>query len=501
MEVLDTSIANVALNHIAGGLSASIDEAAWVITTFLVANAVVIPISGWLADVFGRKPYYMASVALFTASSLMCGLSTSLPMLIAARILQGLAGGGLAPVEQSMMVDTFPPAKRGLAFAAYGVVVIVGPVLGPSLGGWITDNFSWHWVFLINVPIGILSLVLVTLFVEEPKVLKRETARIRRKGVSFDIVGFALVALFLGCLEVTLDRGQRDDWFSSGLITTTALICIVCFLAFIPWELSRKEPIVNIRLFNNRNFAISNLFMVIMGLIIFGTTQFIPQLLQQVLGYTATNAGLALTAGGMATLVMMPLAGFLSSRVDARILIGMALLVQGVALWNMAGLNSQISFHDAAVARMIQAFALPFVFVTISNIAYVGVNQKDNNQASALMNVSRNLGGTFGISLVQTMLARQSQVHQSQYVETLNPLNPNYTRGISQIAHQLMAHGMPQAQAMGAASAQLYRSLGRQALMLSYIDVFHVLMWVVFAAVPLVLLLRKGKPGGGEGAA
>jgi DHA2 family multidrug resistance protein len=497
MVVLDTSIANVALDHIAGGLSASTDEAAWVITTFLVANAIVIPISGWLGDVFGRKPFYMFSVALFTLASLACGLSTSLPMLIAARIVQGLAGGGLAPIEQSMMVDTFPPAKRGAAFAAYGVVVIVGPVLGPSLGGWITDNFSWHWVFLINVPIGILSLVLVTLFVEEPEALKRQTRRLRKKGLSIDIVGFALVALFLGCLEVTLDRGQRDDWFSSGLIVTTATICVVSFLAFIPWELSRKDPIVNIRLFNNRNFAISNLFMVIMGVIIFGTTQFIPQLLQQVLGYTATNAGLALTAGGMATLVMMPLAGFLSSRVDARLLIGFALTVQGVALWNMAGLNTQISFHDAAVARMIQAFALPFVFVTISNIAYVGVSQKDNNQASALMNVSRNLGGTFGISLVQTMLARQSQVHQSQYVESLNPLNSNYTRGISQIAHQLMAHGMPQAQAMGAASAQLYRELGRQSLMLSYIDVFHVLMWVVFATVPLVLLLRKGKPGGG----
>jgi len=501
MEVLDTSIANVALNHIAGSLSASVDEAAWVITTFLVANAVIIPISGWLADVFGRKPYYMASVALFTVSSLVCGLSTSLPMLIVARIVQGLAGGGLAPVEQSMMVDTFPPAKRGLAFAAYGVVVIVGPVLGPSLGGWITDNYSWHWVFLINVPIGILSLVLVTFFVEEPEVLKKQTTKIRRKGISIDMVGFVLVALFLGFLEITLDRGQRDDWFASPLIMVSTVICVGSFLAFIPWELSRKDPIVEVKLFRNPNFAISNLFMVIMGLIIFGTTQFIPQLLQQVLGYTATNAGLALTAGGMATLVMMPLAGFLSSRVDARILIGMALLVQGVALWNMAGLNTNISFHDAAVARMIQAFALPFVFVTISNIAYVGVSQKDNNQASALMNVSRNLGGTFGISLVQTMLARQSQVHQAQYVETLNPLNPNYTRGVNAIAHGLMSNGMTQAQALHAAPAQLYRALGRQALMLSYIDVFHVLMWVVFATVPLVFLLRKGRPGGGGAAA
>jgi len=502
MVVLDTSIANVALDHIAGSLSASYDEAAWVITSFLVANAIVIPISGWLADVFGRKPYYMFSVALFTLSSLMCGLAPSLPVLIVARILQGIGGGGLAPVEQSMMVDTFPPAKRGAAFAAYGVVVIVGPVLGPSLGGWITDSYSWHWVFLINVPIGILSLVLVSLFVEEPPALKKKTEKVRKEGIKVDYIGFALVALFLGCLEITLDRGQREDWFSSGLITTTAMICAFSFLAFIPWELSQKEPVVNIRLFGNRNFIIANVFMLLMGLIVFGTTQFIPQLLQQVLGYTATNAGLALTAGGLATLLVMPLAGFLSTRVDPRLLIGFALVMQGIAMWNMAGLNSQMSFENAAVARMIQSVALPFLFVTITNIAYVGISPEQNNQASALMNVSRNLGGTFGISLVQTMLARQGQVHQSQYVESLNPLNPNYTAAISNTAHQLTANGLPQAQAVGAATAQLYRALGRQAEMLSYIDVFHVLMWVVFAVLPLVLLLKKpDKLQGGGGAA
>ncbi|HEY4075485.1 MAG TPA: DHA2 family efflux MFS transporter permease subunit [Rhizomicrobium sp.] len=502
MVVLDTSIANVALDHIAGSLSASTDEAAWVITTFLVANAIVIPISGWLGDVFGRKPYYMFSVALFTLSSLACGLSVSLPMLIVARIFQGIGGGGLAPIEQSMMVDTFPPAKRGAAFAAYGVVVIVGPVLGPSLGGWITDSYSWHWVFLINVPIGILSLILVTLFVEEPPALRKQTAKMRKQGIKVDYIGFLLVALFLGCLEITLDRGQRDDWFSSGLITTTAIVSTLSFLAFIPWELSRKDPIVNIKLFRNGNFIIANLFMLLMGLIVFGTTQFIPQLLQQVLGYTATNAGLALTAGGLATLLVMPLAGFLSTRADPRLLIGFALLVQGYAMWNMAGLNTQIAFHDAAVARMIQSVALPFLFVTITNIAYVGIGPQENNQASALMNVSRNLGGTFGISLVQTMLARQGQVHQSQYVETLNPLNPNYVRGISELAHQLVANGLSQADATRAATAELYNTLQQQSAMLSYIDVFHVLMWIVFAVSPLVLLLKKpDKLQGGGGAA
>jgi len=502
MVVLDTSIANVALAHIAGSLSASYDEAAWVITSFLVANAIVIPISGWLADVFGRKPYYMFSVALFTLSSLACGLSVSLPMLIVARILQGIGGGGLAPVEQSMMVDTFPPAKRGAAFAAYGVVVIVGPIFGPTLGGWITDAYSWHWVFLINVPIGILSLVLVSIFVEEPELLKQQSRRLRARGLRVDYIGFLLAGLFLGCLEITLDRGQREDWFSSGLICTTAAIAAFSFLSFIPWELSQGEPIINIKLFKNGNFIIANIFMLLMGLIVFGTTQFIPQLLQEVLGYTATNAGMALTAGGLATLVMMPLAGFLSTRVDPRLLIGFALVMQAVALWNMAGLNTNMSFDDAAMARMIQSVALPFLFVTITNIAYVGISPGQNNQASALMNVSRNLGGTFGISLVQTMLARQSQVHQSQYVESLNPLNYNYTAGIARIANGLTANGLSKAEATRAATAQLYRTLGQQMEMLSYIDVFHVLMWVVIVVLPLVLLLKKpDKLQGGGGAA
>ena len=489
--VLDTSIANVALAHIAGSLSASYDEATWVITSFLIANAIVIPISGWLADVVGRKRYYMFSVALFTLSSLLCGLAPNLPILVIARVLQGIGGGGLSPVEQSMMVDTFPPRKRGAAFAAYGVVVIVGPILGPSLGGWITDNLSWHWVFLINVPVGLLSLFLVNIFVEEPVALKRISAAMRKGGLKVDVVGFALIALFLGCLEVTLDRGQREDWFSSPLICGFAAVAVLGLVTFIPWELSRKDPIVRIRLFGQRNFLIANLFMTIMGVIIFGTTQFIPQLLQEVLGYTATNAGLALTMGGLATMLVMPMAGFLTGRVDARYLIFIALAVQGIALWNMSTLNTQMSFDDAAIARMIQSVGLPFLFVPITSVAYVGLNPRDNNQASALMNVSRNLGGTFGISLVQTMLAQRSQVHQAQYAEHLNPLNPNYVSGLAGIARSLAAQGLSKADSMRAATVMLYHSLQTQANMLAYIDVFHVLMWTVFLALPLVFLMHK----------
>ena len=491
MVVLDTSIANVALAHIAGSVGASYDEATWVITSFLVANAITIPISGWLADVIGRKPYYMLSVALFTLASFFCGTATSLSFLVVARIIQGIGGGGLAPVEQSMMADTFPPEKRGLAFALYSVVVIIAPVLGPSLGGWITDNYSWHWVFLINLPVGILSLILVSIFVVEPPALKRRSRELRAGGLRVDFVGFLLAALFLGCLEVTLDRGQRDDWFGSNMIVTTTIASAVAFIAFIPWELTRRDPIVRIRLYGRRNFLIANIFLLLLGVIVFGTTQFIPQFLQEVLGYTATNAGLALTLGGVATLFVVPIAGILTGRIDQRVLIGFALVIQGVALWNMSQFTTQISFHDAAIARMIQSIGLPFFFIPVTNAGYVGLRPEENNQASALMNVSRNLGGTFGISLVQTMLERRAQVHQSQYVETLNPLNPNYQAAIQNTAHVLMSQGVAQAKAMSAATAIIYQNLQQQAQMLSYIDVFHTLMWIVFGVLPLVILMRK----------
>ncbi|MGH6890130.1 MAG: DHA2 family efflux MFS transporter permease subunit [Rhizomicrobium sp.] len=491
MVVLDTSIANVALAHIAGSLSVSYDESTWVVTSFLIANAVIIPISGWLADVIGRKRFYMVSVALFTAASFLCGLSPSLGFLLVARVLQGIGGGGLTPVEQSMLVDTFPPQKRGLAFAAYGVVVIVGPILGPSIGGWITDNASWHWVFFINVPVGILSLVLTSMLVDEPKAIRERRHEILRGGLRVDYTGFALEALFLGCLEVTLDRGQRYEWFANTTILVCAIIAALALLTLIPWELTRKDPIVRISMFGHRNFGISSLLMLVMGVVIFSSTQFIPQLLQEVMGYTATDAGLALTLGGVATFFVMPLSGYFASRVDARILIGGAFLLQVFALWHMSQLNAQMSFWDAAIARLYQSIGLPFLFVPISNMAYVGLRPEDSNQASALLNMARNLGGTIGIAAVQTMLARREQVHQEQYVETLNPLNPNYRHAIRHMTNVLVAHGHSQFDAARQAAALLYRQLLQQAAMLSYIDTFHVLMIVVLFATPLVLLLRN----------
>ena len=490
MEVLDTSIANVSLDHIAGGLSSSLDQATWVLTSYLVANAIVIPISGWLADVIGRKRYYMISVALFTAASLACALAPTLPLLIVARILQGIGGGGLAPSEQSILADTFPPAKRGQAFAAYGVVVVVGPVLGPTLGGVITDNLSWHWIFLINVPIGIASLFLVNALLTEPEVLKKERAKRLKKGLRVDYVGFILIALGLGCLEVFLERGERDDWFTSGFIVAMGLITVLSLTLLVWWEIARKDPIVDLKLLGNRNFAITMAFMLTTGVVLFSTITLIPQMLQQVFGYDATNAGLAMTTGGFATLVAMPIVGQMAGKVDSRLLLIPALATQAFALWYMTGWNTQISYGDASFGRLLSAVGLPFLFIPISTAAYVGIPANKTNEVSSLLNVARNLGGSIGIGLSQAFIIQREQYHQDRLVEGLNPLNPNYVQGLDRIGRSMAAGGGDMS-GMGQLGS-LYQQVQQQAQMLSYIDVFHVTMIFTLIIMPFGILLRQG---------
>ncbi len=494
MEVLDTAIANVSLAHIAGSLAVSNDEATWVLTSYLVANAVVVPISGWLSDVIGRKRFYMISVLIFTVSSLMCGLAPSLGFLVISRILQGIGGGGLAPSEQSFLADTFPPSKRGMAFAAYGVVVVVGPVLGPSIGGWITDNISWHWIFLINVPVGIISLILVHLLVAEPEVLEKERKKKIRKGLNVDLVGFALVALGLGCLEVTLDRGQRDDWFGSPFIVAMALIGGLSLIMLVVWELNRKDPIVDLRLLGIRNFVACFVMMLGVGVIIYGSTQIIPQLLQEVFGYTATDAGLTLTLGGGAALFAMPIVGAIAGKVQARVLLGGAFAVQALAMWHFTGIDADVSFNHMAVGRLFQAIAIPALFVPINAQAYAGLDPSRYNHASALMNVARNLGGSVGISTAQAVLEQREQFHQSRIVENLNPLNPNYVQGLSQLSGTIGGAGT--GDPSQSQLAALYQMVTKQAAMLAYLDVFHMLAIVMACMVPLAILLRPSK---GEG--
>ena len=495
MEVLDTSIANVSLEYIAGGLAISNDQATWVLTSYLVANAIVIPISGWLSDVVGRKRYFQISIALFTISSFICGIAPNLTVLVLARVFQGIGGGGLAPVEQSMLADTFPPAKRGLAFAAFAIVVVVGPVLGPTLGGYITEFYSWHWVFLINVPVGIAALFAIQAFVDEPEQVQKDRAKKLKGGLRIDYVGVALVALGLGFLEIFADRGEREDWFSSPLITTAAIVSFAAIVALVIWELNNDDPIIDLKLLKNRNFSMTLVVMTITGLILFGTTQVIPQMLQQVLGYSSLDAGLALTAGGIATLVAVPFAGVLTGKIDVRIILITALLVQAAALWNLAHFDANISFADAAIARLYQAMALPFLFVPINAVAYIGLPQRSTAQASAMLNVARNLGGTLGISSAQTILANAQQVHQSRLVEGLSPLNPNYTQWLNNAQGMFSGQGDP----MGASLGALYQQVQRQANMQAFITVFWSLMILVLVVTPVVLFMRPATSKAAQG--
>ena len=479
MEVLDTSIANVSLQHIAGSMAASQDESTWVLTSYLVSNAIVLPISGWLARVVGRKRFYMLCVGLFGVSSLLCGLAPSLGLLVFFRILQGLGGGGLAPSEQSILADTFTPEKRGQAFALYGIAVVVAPTLGPTLGGWITDSYSWRWIFLINVPVCALSLFLSGMILVDPPLVRREREEAVRGGVRIDYLGIVLVATGLGCLQVVLDKGQEEDWFASNFILVFAIVSGLSLVFLVIWELWHKDPIVDIPLMRDKSFAAALGAMFVTGFILLSTTQMLPQFLQAMMGYSAMRAGLALTAGGVATLFMMPIVGNLVRHVQPKYMIAFGLVIEAVACYHLRGFTTDVSFSHVAWARVLQAVGLPFLFVPISTVAYAGLPPGKNNNASALINTMRNLGGSFGISLAVTLLARRGQFHHSRLVETVNVFQP------------ATQHATPQA------LRTLERAIQQQAEMGSYIDVFWLLAVIAAVAVPLLLLLlRRVEPGG-----
>jgi DHA2 family multidrug resistance protein len=494
MEVLDTSIANVALPHIAGGLSASQDEATWVLTSYLVSNAIILPISGWLASVIGRKRFYMSCVALFTVSSLLCGFAPSLELLIFFRVLQGLGGGGLAPSEQAILSDTFEPRQRGMAFALYGVAIVVAPAIGPTLGGWITDNYTWRWIFFINVPIGLLSLFLSHLVVEDPPEMVAARRKRLAHGLNVDYIGFALIALGLGSLQVVLDKGQRDDWFGSRFITIFVVLAAFGLLAGIFWEFSRKEPIVDLPLMRNRTFLIANIVMFATGFVLFGSTVLIPQLAQELFGYSAEKAGLLITPGGFAVMALMPVVGFLTNKVAARWLILLGLIISALACFHLSRLDLSASYGTLAMARVYQASGIAFLFVPINTAAYANLPREKSNNASAILNLFRNIGGSVGISLVTTVLARREQFHQTRLVAALNPFNPHFTAALKMTQRTLELHGVISAQALQRAEALLMQEVMRQASILSYIDAFWLLAVFATCMIPLVFLIRANKP-------
>jgi MFS transporter, DHA2 family, multidrug resistance protein len=490
MEVLDTTIANVALRHIAGGLAVGIDESTYVITSYLVANAIVLSISGWLSTVIGRKRFYMICVAIFTVSSLLCGFAWNLQALVLFRILQGLGGGGMATSEQAILADSFPPHKRGQAFAIYGVAVVVAPVIGPTLGGWITDTYTWHWVFLINVPMGMLSLFLVGTLVKEPSGAEEERQKLLSKGLRVDYVGFLLVAIGLGSLEYVLDEGQRNDWFGSNMIVFFAVLSAVSLLALIPWELTREDPIVDLRLLGRRQFAACFLVMLATGAVLISTTQLLPQLLQSELNYTAMLAGLALSPGGIATLVLMPVVGRLVSSVQPKYLIMLGATIVAFSMWHLTGLSGDITYGYAAMSRIFLALGLPFLFLPVTTASYDGVPPDKTNQASALINVARNIGGSMGVALAQTILAQRQQFHQSRLIEHAAPSDLGYQQTIETMTRFFQAQGSNASDAASQAVAWVGRTLQQQVDLLAYIDVFWTLAVVAVLMIPTAAVLR-----------
>lgn len=501
MEVLDATIANVALRHIAGGLAVGIDESTYIVTSYLVANAIVLSISGWLSTVIGRKRFYMICVAVFSAASLLCGFAWSLQALVLFRILQGLGGGGMATSEQAILADSFPPEKRGQAFAIYGIAVVVAPVVGPTLGGWIADTYSWHWVFLINVPMGLLSLFLVGSLVSEPSGAEQERARLLKDGLRVDYVGFVLVAIGLGALEFVLDEGQRKDWFGSNLILGFALASAFCLMALIPWELTRKDPIVDIRLLGRRQFGACFLLMLGTGAIVISTTQILPQLLQTELNYTATLAGLALSPGGVITMIMMPIVGKLIGLVQPKYLLIAGASIAAIAMWHLTGLTGDISYNYAALSRIYLAFGLPLLFLPVTTASYDGLPPDKTNQASALINVARNLGGSMGVALVQTILAQRQQFHQSRLVEHIIPSDIGYQQTIDAMTRYFQAQGSNASDATSQAIAWVGQTLRQQVNLLAYIDVFWSLAMIGAIMIPVALIIRPvdlSKPAKGH---
>jgi DHA2 family multidrug resistance protein len=492
MEALDSSIANVAMGHIASTLSASRDEATWVLTSYLVANAVVLPISGWIANRMGRKRFYMFCVFLFTLASLLCGLAPSLGMLVFFRVLQGAAGGGLQPSEQSILADTFPSEKRSMAFAVYGMAVVLAPAIGPTVGGWIVDNYSWRWLFFINIPVGILSLYLTNRLVEDPPYV--DAIRKRKDGV--DYWGLGLLVVSIGALQMLLDKGQEDDWFSSRFIVSCAVLSVIGLVVFLWHEFTVEHPILDLRLLARGNVGMTMVIMFLVGVSLYSTTVLVPQFLQEIMGYSARQAGMAISTGGLVLMLMFPVAGALAPKIDARWLVSLGFVITAVGLWRMTELSLTVSFGMAVSWRAFIAIGLPFLFIPINMLCYTGVPQEKYNDVSGMSALMRNIGGSFGISLVTTMLARSSQHHLTMLVAHTTPGDRSFEAIRNGLAAAWMQRGggaMPDA--MLRANAQIFGMAQIQARLLAYVDVIWMMVVLTILLIPLPFLMQKAKKG------
>lgn len=494
LEVLDTSIANVALPYIAGSLGASYDNSTWVLTSYLAANAIVLPISGWLAEVIGRKRYFLLSLIMFTLSSLLCGLAPSLSMLLLFRALQGVGGGGLQPMAQAILNDSFPPEKRGLAFALYGITAVLAPTIGPMLGGWITDNYSWRWIFFIKIPVAAIALYFTYKLVEDPPFLRR----LKKGGINVDYIGIAMLSLGVGSLQILLDKGQEDDWFGSHFIVTLMVTAAVCLTVLVIWEWIRKDPIIDVRLFKNFNFATANLMMFMMGVMLFSTLVMIPEFLQTLMGYTAELAGLVLSASGFVLLLMMPIVGRLTSKIQSRYLIAAGWCSLALGLYYSAyRTDLLISFRFAMWLRVAQVIGIGFLFVPITMAGYIGIPAEKGNSVSGMVNFMRNIGSSIGTSIVTTMLARRAQYHQQILAGHITPDTPQFRQAIQNLTSTIAHSGLSLYDAHLQAIARLYRLVNLQAHTLAYLDTFWVLAALSAVMFVLAFFLKKNNPGAG----
>lgn len=485
MEVLDTSVANVALPHIAGNLSATPEESTWVLTSYLVSNAIILPATNWLGRYFGRKNFLIVCIMIFTASSALCGAAASLGMLIVARILQGAGGGALQPIAQSVLLESFPTEKRGSAMAVFGMGIVVAPIIGPTLGGWITDNYSWRWIFYINVPVGIIAVLMARTFIEDPPYIKQQ-----RPG-RIDYVGFGLMALALGTLQLVLDKGQEEDWFSSPMITGGAVFAGVMFISFIIWELRAKEPIVNLKILANRNFAVGTALMTVLGIVLYGTIALLPLFLQTLLGYPALQSGLAVSPRGIGSIVSMIIVGRLIGRINGRYLLLFGFSLLAFSTYLFSDINLQISMGSIIWPGVMSGFAMGFVFVPLTTMAMGTLANDQMGNASGVFNLMRNTGGSLGIAAVTTMLARGAQIHQAALASHLTPYDPVFQQRVHDIAGTISSQGGSAAtqQAYGS----IYGTLVRQASVMSYIDNFRLLSFLCVICIPLVFLFKSVK--------
>lgn len=488
MVVLDTSVVNVSLDHIRGSLSAGIDEATWTITSYLAANAVVIPMAGWLSRLIGRKRYLIYSIILFTVSSFLCGVSWNIQSLIVFRVIQGLTGGSMPPLTQAILLESFPPSQYGIAMAIFGVGVTFGPIIGPVLGGWITDNLTWHWVFFINIPIGVVSVVMALFFIVDPHYMKAMRMKI-------DYLGLALLGIGVGCLQIFLDRGERNDWFASNMILAMTIISIFSLAMFLVVERYAEHPIVDLKVFRNYSFCFGNIAMFFFMASLFGTIVLLPIFLQTLMGYTSTLAGIILAPGGIATLIAMPVVGRLLHRYNPKIFIIAGAIITAYSTLLMAGFNMGVDFPTVLWPRFIMGFGMGMLFIPLTTLTVSGIEKEKMGNATAIYNLVRNIGGSIGIAMVTTMLSRRSQFHQLRLTENLTPYDPVYALRARQGAGFLQNNGLDPSSAHQGSLGLIYQNVLRQAAMLSFNDVFFLLTLMVLVLIPLVLFMRTGKDG------